>query len=425
VAFTVSEILAKIKERIGDDEEIGGYITVTGEISGYRKYNRHAYFNLREEDSLLNCVFFNIPLQVSKNIKDGTVVEALGRISIYEKRGALQLYVSSMRQVTKKGYLQMKFEKMKEDLLQAGVIPKPPEEKREIPQMPGRIAVVTSREAAALSDVIRTLQTRYPLIELELFHTGVQGDVSGQIAGAIKRAENSRCETILIVRGGGSLEDLWCFNEREVVIAVRDSKKPIIAGIGHETDHTLSEYAADCIAPTPTGAAVLATIDLRDTMEQARRTLKDIDERVRGRLNQQEETLLNLSKRMRFANAENKLNQNEIILKSQYDKLNYIAGSRITQLQYKIDSIGDFLRKQPLSSKLSLLRSSLDSLQGRLTANSPDRYLEKGYARVEKEGEILKSVLTIKPGDLFEIIMKDGTVKSEAKQVDKKKLTDH
>src|SRR6056297_1258234 len=276
MSYTVSEIIEKAKEIIETNREIGGYIQIKGEIGTFKVYGKHAYLNLKEKTAVLKCVYFTIPREISTIVKEGSIVEAYGYLSIYDARGEFQFYIKSMREISKAGLLILEYERIKQELITSKIIPKPPEEKKPFVRFPKIIGVITSRNGAAIQDVIKTIEKRYPQCLIQLFHTGVQGKVENEIVESLQNANHSKADLLLLVRGGGSIEDLWCFNHPDVVRAVRSSRKPLIVGVGHETDHTLSEYAADYFGSTPTSAAMLATPDMESLIELKKSELEKI-----------------------------------------------------------------------------------------------------------------------------------------------------
>ena len=266
-ALTVTDLTRYIREVLEEDPVLMN-VRVTGEISNLsRPRSGHIYFTLKDTGAALRCVIWrSSAVRIPHDLQDGMAIEAHGSIGVYEASGQYQLYVRSV-QPAGEGRLYQEFLCLKAQLEAEGLFD--PEQKQPIPEQPHKIGIVTSTNAAALQDMLNTLQNRYPLVEVILAPASVQGIAAPpEIVRAI-RALNRRddIDVILVARGGGSLEDLWCFNDERVVRAIADSTIPIITGIGHETDFTLSDFAADLRAPTPTAAAVEATPDVRDLYE--------------------------------------------------------------------------------------------------------------------------------------------------------------
>ncbi|HPX98117.1 MAG TPA: exodeoxyribonuclease VII large subunit, partial [Thermotogota bacterium] len=238
--YSVGQCLAILQSALAQDEILQGSLTVRGEISGWKIVRGHAYFSLKDAGGMIKSVYFSVPAILAAKIAEGNVVDATGQFKIYAERGELQFYVRAMRLQNVAGLLQLRFEELKMRLNREGVIPKPPEARRSLPSFPRQIGVVASRSSAAFADIVQTLQKRYPVAEIRLFHTGVQGENAKiEIVRALQEAGRSAVEVIILARGGGSIEDLWPFNEEVVVRAVRNCEKPIIVGVGHEIDHTL------------------------------------------------------------------------------------------------------------------------------------------------------------------------------------------
>jgi exodeoxyribonuclease VII large subunit len=262
-ALTVSEVTEFVRGAIEGEPKLQG-VWVRGETSNVRPASTgHLYFTLKDEDSELACVFFGYSRQRKKPLEDGTAVLAFGNISVYARRGSYQLVVSDIIPQGE-GELAARFEQLKRQLAEEGLFA--PEHKALPPEMPRTVGVVTSPQAAAFTDVVNVLTRRAPYLHVVLFPTAVQGDAAAeQIIQALKQADASGvCEAILLVRGGGSLEDLWCFNDEALARQLYKMKTPVITGVGHEVDFTIADFAADVRAPTPSVAAEMAAPDVRD-----------------------------------------------------------------------------------------------------------------------------------------------------------------
>ena len=267
-SLSVSEI-TRYLQQLFESDEILSDIWVRGEVSNLsRPASGHVYFTLKDTGSALKCVIwkttaFRLPI----TLQNGMAIEAHGAVGIYERDGQYQLYVNAVR-LTGEGALYQEFLRLKARLEAEGLFDE--ERKKPLPALPGRIGIVTSATGAALQDILNTLRRRYPLAEVVLAPCAVQGEEAvPQIVGAINalNAEDG-VDVILVARGGGSLEDLWAFNEELVVRAIANSRVPIISGIGHETDVTLADFAADLRAPTPTAAAEQAVPDREVLMDE-------------------------------------------------------------------------------------------------------------------------------------------------------------
>ncbi|HCK64649.1 MAG TPA: exodeoxyribonuclease VII large subunit, partial [Anaerolineae bacterium] len=256
--LTVSQLTFHIRKLLEGDPELQD-VWVSGEISNLSKPNSgHIYFTLKDKNASLRCVMWKTDAaRLRVNVQDGMALEAHGKIAVYEPSGQYQL-VTNQIQAKGEGALYQEFLRLKAMLEAEGLFN--PENKKEIPQLPKTIGIVTSQTGAALRDMLNTIRRRLPIANVILAPTLVQGvDAPPAIVKAIESLNKKSPDVIIIARGGGSIEDLWAFNDEQVVRAVANSKTPIISGVGHETDFTLADFAADLRAPTPTAAAELAT----------------------------------------------------------------------------------------------------------------------------------------------------------------------
>ena len=268
VALTVSDINRYLRELFESDEIVRD-VWVQGEVANLsRPASGHIYFTLKDQSSALKSVIWKTTaMRLPLTLQSGMAVEAHGSVSVYERDGQYQLYVDAVR-LTGEGALYQEFTRLKARLEAEGLFD--PERKRPIPERPARLGIATSATGAALQDILNTLKRRYPLVEAILAPCAVQGEEAPAQVVAALRALNAEpgVEVILLARGGGSLEDLWTFNDEMVVRAIANSRAPVITGIGHEIDFTLSDFAADLRAPTPTAAAELAVPDALELRDQ-------------------------------------------------------------------------------------------------------------------------------------------------------------
>ena len=261
--YTITSLNKAIKNMFDDKRELNN-IHLKGEISNFKHHTRgHFYFTLKDEGSQLSAIMFaNSAKNINFEPADGMKVLVTGKVTVYETAGTYQIYVSEM-QMDGLGNLYLEFEKLKKKLESEGLFKK--EFKKEIPRFPLKIGIITAPTGAAIRDILSTIKRRFPIAETILFPTLVQGaDAKENIVQNIKIANTYPLDVIILGRGGGSIEDLWAFNEEIVARAIFDSKIPIISGVGHEIDFTISDFVADLRAPTPTGAAMLAVPDTSD-----------------------------------------------------------------------------------------------------------------------------------------------------------------
>lgn len=363
-------------------------IWIEGEISNFaRPSSGHLYFTLKDTEASIRCVMWRSAAQRLKfSPTEGLAVQAHGSVSVYEATGQVQLYIDSLKPAGE-GALFQEFIRLKNQLEEEGLFD--PTIKKALPTLPSTIGIVTSATGAALQDMLDTLQRRYPVAEVILSPTLVQGiDAPRAIIKALNRLVTEACpDVILIGRGGGSIEDLWAFNDEHVARAVAACPVPIISGVGHETDFTLTDFAADYRAPTPTAAAEIATpdrLELRSTIDglirQAQATLNDRLTRSRWELSVQEAALSRLS--------------------PMYAINNY--RQRLDEVAMRLDTA--------MQSQLKDIRRQLAHLAHTLESLNPQAVLKRGYAIVirKKDGQIVTDAGKINADDLLEIRVSRG-----------------
>ena len=392
--LTVTE-LSQYLRALMESDEILRDLWVSGEISNLSQpASGHIYFTLKDPSSALRCVIWRTTAaRLLVHLRNGQAVEAHGAISLYERDGQYQLYIDSLR-LAGEGWLYHEFLRLKARLEADGLFDEA--RKRPVPAFPQRIGIVTSATGAALQDILNTLNHRYPLAEVILSPAPVQGDdAPPRLVRALQRLEAAGPDVILMARGGGSLEDLWAFNDERVVRAIVACSIPVITGIGHETDFTLADFAADLRAPTPTGAAVLATPDAADLRTALGSKLLHLDSAVAALL---------ASNRRDSADMEMRLARLSPQRKVQEDR------QRLDELTERT--------LRGLAAGHRLRRARVDGLASRLQALSPLAVLQRGYAVVRgPDGRILQSVQQVKPGDAIAARLKDGELSAQVQQV--------
>ena len=410
--ITVTQLTRYIKYKIDNDVHLNE-VFLKGEISNFKAHSRgHFYFTLKDENSRINAIMF---ASNTRNIKftpqDGMKVLVTGKISVFESTGAYQIYVNEMLE-DGVGNLYIAFEQLKKKLELEGLFDT--SYKKRIPKIPSKIGVITAPTGAAIKDIISTIKRRWPLTEVYLFPALVQGeDAKEDIVRQIKRADQYGLDTLIVGRGGGSIEDLWAFNEEIVARAIFECKTPVISAVGHEIDFTISDFVADLRAPTPTGAAEMAVPQLSDVsnyLEQVSIRLKQaISHQIknyRDRLNDIESRnifknpmVLYETKEMIFDNLIEKLKYNLIGLASKKEKeLLRVKNSYVLQRPYQM------LDKK--SNYFLQLVSKLETLSPLLT-------LQRGYTISRKDGKVVDSCKKIKKGDIVEVSFRDGDIKTE------------
>jgi exodeoxyribonuclease VII large subunit len=389
--YRVSQITAYIKELFDSDYALQD-LWLEGEVSNYSQAaSGHVYFTLKDEEAQIRCVMWRSQVERQAYLpQDGEAIVAHGRISVYEAGGQYQLYVDGI-QPAGLGLLYLQFEALKERLAAEGLFDA--ERKRSLPLFPRQLGVVTSPTAAALRDIVNVLRRRYPLVEVVLSPTLVQGDEAPpQIVAAIEALNQyADVDVIIVARGGGSLEDLWAFNDERVVRAIYVSQAPVVTGVGHETDFTIADFVADVRAPTPSAAAELAVPDQQE--------LRGAVESWRGRLAQLMKGQIEEERRV--------LQYREQVLHR------FSPQAHIDSYHQQID---DMMRSTlaGLKHSLALARERMRTLDSQLQTLSPLATLERGYAITKHlgTGRVVRSVAQVVAGDRLEVRVSDGQFES-------------
>ena len=431
--ISVSELNKKAKSLL---EKGIPKLWIEGEISNLAKpASGHMYFSLKDEMSQIRCAWFKQrQLQNTLNIVNGSKMLALGKIGLYEPRGEYQFIVEKM-EIAGEGDLKRKYEDLKRKLSAEGIFSE--ENKSELPNLPKKIGVITSPSGAAIQDILTVLNRRFPIIPIIIFPVAVQGEQAApQIQNALEKANfRADCDLLILARGGGSLEDLWAFNEEIVARAIFDSEIPIISAIGHETDVTISDFTADLRAPTPSGAAELAVPDQHDWIKsidnisekintiitQQINSKSQLSDWINKRLSQsspmmtvkrQIEKSNNLQKMLSSSIFHNLSRQEKNIhqLKSNLNEVSprlkiHTQLSRIKELNQKITSCSDHLL-EGLNNRIKLASKTLNSV-------SPLRTLDRGYAiaRDAKTKNVIMSADTIEIENDIEVKLAKGEIK--------------
>jgi len=390
--YTVSQLTGHIR-RLIEDEPMLSDLWVEGEVSNFsRASSGHCYFTLKDAGSQIGCVMWrNVARRQDYLPVGGDLVLAHGRVGVYEAGGRYQLYVDQL-QPAGAGDLYRQFELLKARLEAEGLFA--PERKRALPRFPRRIGLVTSPAAAALHDIINVLGRRYPLAEVLLAPTPVQGeDAPPQIVAALE-ALNARedVDVIVVARGGGSLEDLWAFNDERVARAVAASRIPVLCGVGHETDFSLADFAADVRAPTPSAAAELVAPDRAELRAQVVGLSAALVTALQGAVEERRWQLAGQTRALKHLSPTVQLAQ---------------ARQRVDDLLSRAEA--------GLHHSLTLRRERLDGLSGRLVGVSPLGTLERGYAivRHRETGSVVRSVGQVAPGDALGVRVADGEFEAQ------------
>lgn len=383
--ITVTELNLYVKNKVAEDEYLNN-VYVSGEISNFKHhYSGHMYFTLKDENSLIKCVMFKSYTATLNFVpKDGMKVNVLGTVSVYERDGIYQIYAKAMVE-DGVGALYEEYEKLKKKLELEGLFDEA--HKKPIPFMPKVVGVLTSNTGAVIRDIINVSTRRNPNVNIRLLPVPVQGEGAGiKIAKAIKQMNELKLADVLIIgRGGGSLEDLWPFNEEVVARAIYESEIPIVSAVGHETDFTIADFVADLRAPTPSAAAELVVSDIYDV----KNTLDIYENRLKILLKRKTEVM-----RLRFEKVmASKVYKDP--LKNINDK--YLEIDRFAKL---IENFG-VLKIQKVKGDFSKLVAKLDTL-------SPLKTLSRGYSITEKNGNVVTSAKELVQGDELRLRFVDG-----------------
>ena len=391
-AITVTDLNKYIKEKIAGDENLAN-VLVKGEISNFKlHYTGHMYFTLKDENSLIKCIMFKTYIPHLKfTPKDGMKVMAFGTVSVFERDGVYQLYCKAMQE-DGMGSLYTAYEELKAKLEKEGYFDS--SHKKKIPFMPKSIGVLTSNTGAVIRDIINVSTRRNPNVYLKLLPVPVQGEGAAEkIAAGIEfMNEKKLADVIILARGGGSLEDLWPFNEEIVAKAIYNSKLPVISAVGHETDFTIADFVADLRAPTPSAAAELAVPNIADVELK----LNTYQNRFRQALRKKTELM-----RLRYEKC-----MNSRVFKDPLQKVNenYMLIDRF------VKNMQNSIVTKYKDKKLEAIK-----LYSKLDALSPLKTLARGYSITEKEGKIVHKVSELKQGDRLTLRFEDGKVDAEVR----------
>ena len=391
--LSVTALTRYLKYKFDSDEHLKA-VFLRGEISNFKKHSTgHMYFSVKDEGSKINAIMFNAAARkLNFEPQDGSKVLMIGRVSVYEATGNYQIYVDDMQE-DGKGNLYIEFEKLKAKLSEEGLFN--PEFKKPIPKVPKRIGIITAPTGAAIKDIISTIDRRFPICETILFPSLVQGEnAASDIVRNIRMAEDYNLDVLIVGRGGGSIEDLWPFNEEIVARAIFECSIPVISAVGHEVDFTIADFVADLRAPTPTGAAEMAVPNIADI-------IKHIDQ-YRIRIN------------------------NSIIEKVNYRKfyLEKIKNSFVIKnpmIMYdnkkqKLDIINERINNNVLS-RIEKTNFYFKTLIEKLEIVNPLNVLKRGFSITYKDDVALNSIKNVKNGDNISITLTDGKINATVNDI--------
>ena len=412
--ITISQLTRYIKYKIDNDVNLNE-VFIKGEISNFKAHSRgHYYFTIKDEGSRINAVMFaTATKKLAFTPEDGMKVLVTGKISVFEANGGYQIYVSDMLE-DGVGNLYIAYEQLKKKLEAEGLFDE--RFKKPIPKIPKRVGVVTAPTGAAIKDIISTIKRRWPLTEIYLFPSLVQGEMAkDDIVKQIEKADKYNLDTLIVGRGGGSIEDLWPFNEEIVARAIFACNTPVISAVGHEIDFTIADFVADLRAPTPTGAAEMAVPQLNDMVNYLNQ--------VKIRLNNTISNKLKISKNRLKEITSRSILKNPITI---YQTKEMIFSNTLERLKFNLINLTNIKEKELLKIKNSYIlknpyqlldKKSNKYLQiiSKLETLSPLLTLKRGYTMTKVNDKVVKSSKDLKTGDNITIDFSDGNVEATVK----------
>ncbi len=437
VVYQVSEVTRQARELL---EEHFVSVWVTGEVSNLATpASGHMYFSLKDESAQIRCAMFrNRRCPYRAELENGTEILVNGTVSLYEARGDFQLIVDYLEPAGE-GVLRRRFEHLKKRLKAEGLFD--PEKRRPIPDLPARIGIITSSHGAALQDILTTVDRRFPLTDVLVVPVMVQGDnAAPQIVQALEAIDKKQCDVVILARGGGSLEDLWAFNEEVVVRAVRRCKVPVVTGVGHETDFTLADFAADLRCATPTAAAESVSPDVNAISHLFDRYAQRLEATLNYQLQASAQRLDNAVARLRHPSDRVSYNwerlehlterlrlgwqfycQNQIVQAVRHGQRLHRASPhvRLNDVSARIGTCRILLAER-LNRNLAQSAQKLTGLENQLKALSPIATLGRGFAivRLKDQRTIIRSAAMLQPGDSVEVRFASGHADASIKTVE-------
>ena len=436
--ITVTQLNRYLKYKIDNDPNLG-IVFLKGEISNFKNHTRgHFYFTLKDDTSRINAIMFQGNASKMKFLPvDGMKVLVTGRVSVYEASGAYQIYVDSMLE-DGVGSLYLAFLQLKEKLEKEGLFKN--EHKRVIPKIPQRIGIITAPTGAAIKDILSTIKRRFPLVETILFPALVQGEnAKDDIVKKIKIANTYDLDVLIVGRGGGSIEDLWPFNEEIVARAIYESKIPIISAVGHEIDFTIADFLADKRAPTPTGAAEMAVPDKTDIQSYLNQINIRLEKAIYNKIKIYRQQLNNLESSQIFKNPyrmyeikeqmfdvlyEKLTKEIKLVLKNKLNNLNMLKTSFIFKnpdvlVIDKVYLYNDLIKKIKVNMEkiITLKNNNYINLLNKIEVLNPITTIKRGYSIVRINDKAITSIKNIKKGDILTNQLRDGNIKSEVIQI--------
>lgn len=410
--ITVSQLTKYIKYKIDNDIHLNE-VFLKGEISNFKAHSRgHFYFTLKDEGSRINAIMFASSAKKIKFLpQDGMKVLVSGKVSVFEATGAYQIYVNDMLE-DGVGNLYIAFEQLKQKLEKEGLFDS--SKKKKIPRIPKRVGVVTAPTGAAIKDIISTIKRRWPLVEIYLFPSLVQGDeAAADIVRQIQFSEQFDLDTLIVGRGGGSIEDLWPFNEEIVARAIYQCPIPVISAVGHEVDFTIADFVADLRAPTPTGAAELAVPEVSDVQNYLNQLTIRLNKGMQNKIRSYRQSLNKLTSRYIFTNPISIYQTKEMRFDAILERFKYSMQQLFSKKEKEFLKIkNSYVLQQPYQL---LEKSQNHYLQvlSKLETLSPLLTLKRGYAMAKIDGKVITSCKKIKSGESLDVEFQDGVIQTK------------
>lgn len=435
---TVSALTKYIKYKFDKDPHLGR-VYLTGEISNFRLRPTHQYFSLKDENAIISATMFQSAFKkIQFRPEEGMKVLVIGKVSVFEKSGQYQINIEHM-EPDGVGALYLAYEQLKKKLEAEGLFSLP---KKPIPQFPKKIAILTSESGAVIQDIQTTVARRFPIVQLVLYPTVVQGvHAVNSILKNLDLVEQEDYDVVIIGRGGGSIEDLWAFNEEPVVRRVAELSTPVISSVGHETDTTLIDFVSDMRAATPTAAAEIATPVLMEIHQQLRNLQTRLEQALSRQLQIKRERMQALAKASIFQNPERiyqvyqqRVDQLEMRLQQMMQQSVQHKRQQLVKNQHRLELGSPSRRVQTEKQALQYLAKRLEQAQGQLMKDkkqqfqraiqqldllSPLKIMNRGYGILQQEETIIKSVDQLEVNQELTIQLVDGTVRSKVTSVEK------
>ena len=416
--LTVTQINKYIKYKF-DNDQILNIVYLKGEISNFKSHSSgHLYFTIKDESSRIMAVMFrNNAMKINFKPNDGDKVLVVGKIGVYEASGNYQIYVEEMA-LDGVGNLYLEFEKLKKKLELEGLFDQ--KYKKPIPKYPKNIGVITATTGAAIRDIITTINRRYKLVNVSIFPCLVQGDGAKEdIVRNLNRAQDYDLDVIILGRGGGSIEDLWAFNEECVARAIFDSKIPIISGVGHEIDFTISDFVSDLRAPTPTAAAELAVPNTLELINALNQLNIRCNKSVRNLLDMKKQQLKKLTDSYILKNPKSMYEVKMQKVDGLVEKILYLLKYKVNESSNELLNVDNRL-KISIGKTVDLKNNKFLNIITKLEALNPINTIKRGYTITKNKEKCINNINDVKVGDIIETEFVNGKVFSEVKNVEVK-----